>query len=67
MIGWLDAFSYQDGSWPLVNDSTNFVCFSKRELEKWALSLKVQKVQTRLKSSGLRKLKINQIEVIINH
>jgi len=66
MIGWLEAFSYQDGSWPLVNDSANFICYSKSELEKWAHSLKVQKVQTRLKSSGFRKLKIRQFEVLIN-
>jgi len=66
MIGWLEAFSYQDGSWPLVNDSANFICFSKSELEKFAHSLKVQTIQTRLKSSGFRKLKIRQFEVLIN-
>ena len=66
MIGWLEAFSYKDGSWPLVNDSTNFICYSKSELEKWAYCLKIQKVQTSLKSSGFRKLEISQFEVLIN-
>jgi hypothetical protein len=66
MLGWLDAFSYKDGSWPLVNDSANNVCLSKVELEKLAGLLKVQKLQTSLKSSGFRKLKIKQFEVLIN-
>lgn len=66
MLGWLDAFSYKDGSWPLVNDSANNICLSKVELEKLACLLKVQKLQTSLKSSGFRKLKIRQFEVLIN-
>ena len=38
----------------------------KVELEKLACLLKVQKLQTSLKSSGFRKLKIRQFEVLIN-
>ena len=66
MIGWLEAFSYQDGSWPLVNDSTNAKCYSKSELEKWAKCLKVKRVQTRLKASGFRLFKVSKFEILIN-
>lgn len=66
MLGWLDVFSYQDDSWPLVNDSANGICLSKGTLEKLAHALNVQKVHTSLRSSGFRKFKIRQFEVLIN-
>lgn len=66
MLGWLNTFSFPDGSWPLVNDSAGYICLSKKNIDEFANFLNIDVIQTNLKSSGFRKLKSKEFEVLVN-
>lgn len=66
MLGWLNSFSYEDGTWPFVNDSTGNICLTKGSLEELAISLNLKILQSNLKSSGFRKLKSKEFEILVN-
>ena len=66
MLGWLNTITYENGDIPLLNDSTNKIAPTTKELNDYALSLTLNAKRLTLNDSGYRKIKNEQYEMIIN-
>jgi len=66
MVCWLDNISYRNGTWPLLNDSTNEVSLPKFYLDKLAHILDLPRMQLELGDSGYRKFELPSYEVLMN-
>lgn len=66
MLGWLNAIVFDDGTIPLLNDSSCNITPTANELNQYAEKLKVKKSSVILKESGYRKVKKDQYECIID-
>jgi hypothetical protein len=65
MISWLKAISYDDGSYPHFNDSTNGIAPEVFQLLNYAKSLNLSIHQTKLNDSGYRRFKNKNFDVTV--
>lgn len=65
MLGWINAYSFPDGSWALMNDAAEQVAPTSQSLNDAAKILKISPANTRLNSSGFRKICGNNWELLI--
>ncbi len=66
MLGWLQNMTFKNGDMPLLNDSTNAIAPTAKELFEYASKLDVDVVSTELKESGYRKTSSDKYECIID-
>ncbi|GIU00468.1 hypothetical protein TSL6_09740 [Sulfurovum sp. TSL6] len=66
MLGWLNTMTYENGDIPLLNDSTNNIAPTTRELNAYATALNVKTEKIELSKSGYRKIKNGRYEMIID-
>jgi uncharacterized heparinase superfamily protein len=66
MLGWLNTITYENGDIPLLNDSTNNISPTTKELNAYASALKVNTEKSKLNESGYRKIKNGHYEMIID-
>jgi hypothetical protein len=65
MIGWLNAYSFSNGSWALFNDSAEGIAPTTVDLNTSSTFLNIASVSVKMKESGYRKLKNKNTEIII--
>ena len=66
MLGWLNTITYENGDIPLLNDSTNNIAPTTKELNEYASILQVKTKKLDLNDSGYRKIKNEQYEMVID-
>lgn len=66
MLGWLNTITYENGDIPLLNDSTNNIAPTTKELNEYAFTLKVKTKKIELYDSGYRKIKNERYEIIMD-
>ncbi len=66
MLGWLRHMTFQDGTIPLFNDSTNNIAPSSRELFDYARRLNLEVTSRPLGQSGYRKFSKDRYECIVD-
>jgi len=66
MLGWLNTITYKNGDIPLLNDSTNNIAQTTKELNTYATTLKVKTEKLDLNDCGYRKIKNEYYEMIID-
>lgn len=66
MVNWLNVITYNDGTVPHFNDSTNEISMNSLELLNIANSFNIKPQKITLKSSGYRKYKNKYFEFIID-
>jgi len=66
MLSWLKEVTYRDGSIPLLNDSTNGIAPTSRQLFSYAKRLNIRRKNISLSQSGYRKITKNNYESIID-
>jgi len=66
MLGWLKNITYINGNIPLLNDSTNKIAPTSKELFDYAKRLKVKIENKELKESGYRKITNDNYECVID-
>lgn len=65
MLGWMNAYSFPDGSWALMNDAAEGIAPTTAQLNRAANNLHIIPANVQLTESGFRKLKGNNWESII--
>jgi hypothetical protein len=65
MLGWINAYSFPDGSWALMNDAAEQIAPTTQSLNEAATVLNIQPSTVTLTSSGYRKLTGKDWELII--
>ena len=66
MLGWLKNISYENGDIPLLNDSTNKIVPTSKELFDYAYNLQLTTQNLKLKESGYRKISNDNYECIVD-
>ena len=66
MLGWLNAMTFEDGTIPLLNDSANHIAPSTKELNDYAAKLMIDPQTVAFGSSGYRKAKNENYEMVMN-
>ncbi|WP_198018758.1 heparinase II/III family protein [Asinibacterium sp. OR53] len=66
MLGWINAFSFPDGSWALMNDAAKGVAPETNQLNRASDYLQLEWKQIELRESGFRKLKGKSWEMLLN-
>ncbi|PHS36973.1 MAG: hypothetical protein COB07_11645 [Sulfurovum sp.] len=66
MLGWLNTIVYENGDIPLLNDSANKIAPTSEDLNDYAFRLKVKTRKIKFSSSGYRKIKNHNYEMIID-
>ena len=66
MLGWLNTITYENGNIPLLNDSTNKIAPTTKELNDYAFTLELKTQKSELFSSGYRKIKNEHYECIVD-
>jgi hypothetical protein len=66
MLGWLDAFQWNDGSLALVNDAANGIAPSTQTIFLIAKALKLEWKPSFLNISGYRRFNLTEIEVLVD-
>ena len=66
MLGWLNTMTYENGDIPLLNDSTNNIAPTTKELNEYATTLNVKTETLELSESGYRKIKNGRYEMMID-
>jgi hypothetical protein len=56
MLGWINTYSFPDGSWALMNDAAEQIAPTTKALNEAASVLNIQPASTSLSSSGFRKI-----------
>ncbi len=59
MLGWLNTITYENGDMPLLNDSTNKIAPTIKQLNQYALNLNLKLKFDQRKSSGEKNLKLS--------
>jgi hypothetical protein len=65
MLGWMNAYSFPDGSWALMNDAAEKIAPTTQSLNEAAAILNIQPSNVVLASSGYRKMSGKGWELII--
>jgi len=66
MLGWIRTISYNDGSIPLLNDSTNNIAPKTEELLEYAKRLNLTSQEVQLRECGYRKFSTDKYEMILD-
>ena len=66
MLGWLKNISYKNGDIPLLNDSTNHIAPTSKELFDYADKLNIHIQTITLKESGYKKIQKANCELIVD-
>ena len=66
MLGWLDTITFRDNSIPLLNDSTNNIAPTSKELFEYANRLDIRSKEITLKESGYRKFETDSYECVVD-
>jgi len=66
MLSWLNNITFQDGSIPLLNDSTNRIAPTSKELFEYASRLNITYEKMMFDESGYRKFKNTKYECIVD-
>ena len=66
MLGWLNTITYENGDIPLLNDSTNNIAPTTKELNEYAAILEVKIKKLELNDCGYRKIKNECYEIIMD-
>lgn len=66
MLGWLNAITYKNGDIPLLNDSSNKIAPTTKELNHYAFQLKIKTKIIKLQESGYRKISNDTYECIVD-
>jgi hypothetical protein len=66
MLAWLEAFSFANGEWGHVNDATNCVAPSLKQIRSTAVANNIQIITNKLKESGYRKMCADGFELLID-
>lgn len=66
MLSWLKHITYESGSIPMLNDSTEGIAPSSKNLFEYANSLGIVEMQIPLSDSGYRKIKGKQYEMVVD-
>jgi hypothetical protein len=65
MLGWINAYSFPDGSWALMNDAAEKIAPTTASLNEAATILNILPVEVVLNDSGFRKMKGANWELLI--
>lgn len=65
MLGWMQAYSFPDGTWALFNDAAEGIAPTTRQLNEASAYLNITAEHTVLNDSGFRKISMNDGELII--
>jgi hypothetical protein len=66
MLGWLGNITYKNGDIPLLNDSTNGIAPTSKELFAYASRLNIEAETVALKESGYRKVTNSRYECVVD-
>jgi hypothetical protein len=66
MLSWLNNITFQDGSIPLLNDSTNGIAPTSKELFEYASRLSITYEKMMFDESGYRKFKNTKYEYVVD-
>lgn len=66
MLGWIQEFSFPDGSWALMNDAAHDIAPNTNQLIRAGEFLGIHPIKGTLLSSGFRKLRGKDWEALIN-
>ena len=66
MLGWLDNISFDNGEIPNLNDATDGIALTTKELLKYASDLGLHPVSLKLSKSGYRKFQDSEFEILID-
>lgn len=66
MLGWLKSICYQDGTYPLFNDSAKGIAPDPAEIIDYANRLGIESDATPLGESGYRKMSNNNMEAFVD-
>jgi len=66
MLGWLREITFENGDWPMVNDSAWGIAASTREIIDYADRLSITPQQSKLSESGYRRFKENGLEICMD-
>lgn len=65
MLGWINAYSFPDGTWALINDAAEKIAPTTKALNEAAKLLNIISSKSTLKDSGFRKMKGANWELLI--
>lgn len=65
MLGWLNAYSFPDGTWALINDAAENIAPTTTSLHEAAFILNITPTDVVLRDSGFRKMKGANWELLI--
>lgn len=65
MLGWINAYSFPDGTWALMNDAAEKIAPTTSSLHKAASVLNIVPAEVELSDSGFRKMKGTNWELLI--
>jgi len=66
MLSWLREITFDNGNWPMVNDSAWGIAASTREIQDYAERLGNEPQETELSESGYRRFKVNGLEICMD-
>ena len=66
MLGWLDNISYKNREIPLLNDSTNGIAPTTKELFDYAKRLELGMKKVEMRESGYRKISTDSYELVLD-
>ena len=66
MLGWLRKMTFENGNWPMVNDSAWGIATSTREIHEYAERLGIEPEEVELSQSGYRQFKENELEICMD-
>lgn len=66
MLGWMNAFSFSNGDWALVNDAALNIAPTTKKLNEACRKLNIKEKSSKLNESGYRKLVNASFEVLVD-
>ncbi len=66
MLAWINAFSFRNGTWSLMNDAASDIAPTLQQLNETAAFLNIVPDSCLLKDSGYRKMTTTDIELLID-
>ncbi len=65
MLGWLEAVTFSDGSWPQFQDATVGIAPTTEAIRSYAAALGLQAQQVQASESGIRTLRAGEMELAV--
>ncbi len=66
MLGWMREMTFENGNWPMVNDSAWGIAASTQDILEYAERLNIEPQEVELSQSGYRQFKENQLEICMD-